>query len=71
LYLLFWFLTGIVQIIGLNQPPREPRERDYIFAGSVLAFSIFIGFAVMFIAETIAKRMKIVQFLPVLLLLYV
>ena len=56
--LLFWFLTGIVQIIGLNQPPREPRERDYIFAGSVLAFSIFIGFAVMFIAETIAKRMK-------------
>jgi hypothetical protein len=56
--LLFWLLTGVVQIIGLNQPPREPRERDYIFAGSVLAFSIWIGFAVIFIAEEISKRMK-------------
>lgn len=56
--LLFWFLTGIVQIVGLNQPPREPRERDYIFAGSVLAYSIFIGFAVLFIAEEVRKRMK-------------
>lgn len=54
--LLFWFLTGVVQIIGLNQPPREPRERDYIYAGSVLAYSIFVGFAVLAIAETLAAR---------------
>ena len=55
---LFWFITGILQIVYLNQPPREPRERDYIFAGSVLAYSIWIGFSVLFIRDLIASRMK-------------
>jgi len=58
LIFLFWLITGILQIVYLNQPPREPRERDYIFAGSVLAFSMWIGFAVIAIAEFINKYMK-------------
>jgi len=58
LVFLFWLITGIFQIMYLNQPPREPRERDYIFAGSVLAYSMFIGFAVHFFAELIAKFLK-------------
>jgi hypothetical protein len=58
LIFLFWLITGILQIVYLNQPPREPRERDYIFAGSALAFSMWIGFAVIAIADFLNKRMK-------------
>ncbi len=44
----FWlfFMTGIAIILYLNQPPMQPRERDYAFAGSFYAFSIWIGLGV-------------------------
>jgi hypothetical protein len=40
--LLFLF-TGMAIIVYLNQPPNEPRERDYAYAGSFYAFAIWIG----------------------------
>ena len=43
---LLFFFTGIAIVIYLNQPPTEPRERDYTFAGSFYAFSIWIGLGV-------------------------
>lgn len=41
-----FFMTGIAIVLYLNQPPAQPRERDYAFAGSFYAFSIWIGLGV-------------------------
>ena len=46
LVFLLFFMTGIAIVIYLNQPPYQVRERDYAYAGSFYAFSIWIGFAV-------------------------
>ena len=43
---LLFFMTGIAVVIYLNQPPYQVRERDYAYAGSFYAFSIWIGMAV-------------------------
>lgn len=43
---LLFFFTGIAIVIYLNQTPNEPRERDYAYAGSFYAFSIWIGLGV-------------------------
>ena len=48
---LLFFLTGIAIIIYLNQPPYQPRERDYAYAGSFYVFAIWIGLAVMSIKD--------------------
>jgi len=43
--LLFLF-TGLAIVVYLNQPPLQPRERDYAYAGSFYAFAIWIGLGV-------------------------
>jgi hypothetical protein len=55
---LLFFFTGIAIVLYLNQPPIEPRERDYTFAGSYWAFSIWIGMAVLFVADALQKIVK-------------
>lgn len=55
--MLFFFFTGIAIILFLNQYTMEPRERDYGFAGSFYAFSIWIGIGVLALYE--ALRFKI------------
>ena len=42
----FFFMTGIAIVLYLNQPPLQPRERDYAFAGSFYAFAIWVGMGV-------------------------
>lgn len=44
---LLFFLTGIALVLYLNSPPVEPRERDYIYAGSYYAYTIWIGLGVL------------------------
>lgn len=44
--LMLFILTGIAIVVYLNQYPLQPRERDYAFAGSFYAFSIWIGIGV-------------------------
>lgn len=39
----FFLITGVVLALYLNSTPNEPRERDYIYVGSYIAFSIWIG----------------------------
>ncbi len=41
-----FFMTGIAIVLYLNQPPGQPRERDYAYAGSFYAFAIWIGLGV-------------------------
>ncbi|GAB3828011.1 DUF2723 domain-containing protein [Pontibacter rugosus] len=55
---LLFFFTGIAIALYLNQPPVEPRERDYTFAGSFYAFSIWIGLGVMGLADLLGKVLK-------------
>ena len=46
-------LTGYAVIIYLNQDDPQPRERDYSYVGSFLAFSIWIGVGSAMIGERI------------------
>jgi hypothetical protein len=53
-----FFFTGIAILLYLNQDPLQPRERDYAYAGSFYAFAIWIGLAVIGIAELLSKKEK-------------
>jgi hypothetical protein len=44
--LALFLMTGLAIIVYSNQPPNEPRERDYVLAGSMLTFCIWIGMGV-------------------------
>ena len=41
--LILFLVTGLGIIIYLNQPPMQPRERDYSYVASFFAFSLWIG----------------------------
>ncbi|MDE5639081.1 MAG: DUF2723 domain-containing protein, partial [Odoribacter sp.] len=56
--MLFFFMTGLAIIIFLNQTPREPRERDYAYAGSFYAYAIWIGLGVLSIWEFLSKKIN-------------
>ncbi|MBC6610533.1 DUF2723 domain-containing protein [Hymenobacter sp. BT507] len=55
--LLFVF-TGLAIVVYLNQPPIEPRERDYTFTGATYAFAIWIGLGVLALADLLGKVVK-------------
>ncbi|MDO4735664.1 MAG: DUF2723 domain-containing protein [Bacteroidia bacterium] len=56
--MLLFFLTGIAIVVYLNQPPLQPRERDYAYAGSFYAFTIWLGFAVMWLYDVCKKYLN-------------
>jgi len=53
-----FILLGIALIIYLNSPPVEPRERDYIYAGSYYAFAFWIGLSVIGMAQLFYGKLK-------------
>ena len=53
--MLLFILTGVALVVYLNSPPTEPRERDYIYAGSYYAFSIWIGYGSLFIFSIFSR----------------
>jgi hypothetical protein len=55
---IFFFTTGLAQIIFQNEPPIEPRERDYSTACSFAVFTIWLGFGVVGLSELFIKRLK-------------
>lgn len=55
---LLFFMTGMAIVLYLNQTPLQPRERDYAYAGSFYAFTIWIGLAVLAIQEFLSKKVK-------------
>lgn len=52
---LLFVLTGVALVVYLNSPPTEPRERDYIYAGSYYAYCFWVGFAVIAIADWLVR----------------
>jgi hypothetical protein len=57
IFLLF-FMTGLAIVIYLNQTPRQPRERDYSYAGSFYAYAIWIGYGVIALIDWVGKLLK-------------
>ncbi len=55
--MLLYFFTGIAVIIYLNQYPYQPRERDYAYAASFYAFTIWIGLGVFSIYKFLNKKL--------------
>lgn len=53
-----FFFTGLAIILYLNQPPYQPRERDYSYVGSFFAFAIWIGLGVLGIFELLSILVK-------------
>jgi MFS family permease len=53
-----FMVTGIFQLIYSNEPPIEPRERDYALAGSFWTYCIWIGFGIMAIIEFLRKKIQ-------------
>ena len=56
-------MTGLAIVLYLNQTPYQPRERDYAYAGSFYAFSIWVGMGVaglVAIVEQLTKKQNAV-----------
>lgn len=56
--LALFIVTGFAIIVFLNQPPLQPRERDYAYVGSFFAFSIWIGLGVTGLVELAKGYLK-------------
>lgn len=52
---LFFLITGPAIVFYLNQSPGEPRERDYSFLSSFMAFSVWIAFGFVAVAKYISR----------------
>ncbi|GAP68890.1 hypothetical protein BA6E_10632 [Bacteroidales bacterium 6E] len=52
---LLFVMTGLAIVVYLNQYPLQPRERDYAYAGSFYAFTIWIGLGVAALYEALKK----------------
>lgn len=52
---IYFLITGIVLTLYLNSPPNEPRERDYIYVGSYIGFSIWVGLGVLSLARLVSR----------------
>ena len=51
-------MMGIALVVYFNTSPGEPRERDYVYAGSFYAFAMWIGFGVMAFKDLIVRLTK-------------
>ncbi len=57
--LVLFVFTGLMIVFQNNAPPIQPRERDYVFAGSFYVFAIWIGLGVLGIIEGLKKFAKL------------
>lgn len=58
--LIFFLITGAVLALYLNSPPVEPRERDYIYVGSYMAFFLWTGIGFFAIGNLLPTRRYVV-----------
>jgi len=52
-------ITGVGIIIYSNQPPNDPRERDYVLAGSILTYAVWVGMAVLALFPVLRSRLRL------------
>ena len=51
-------MMGIALVVYFNSSPGEVRERDYVYAGSFYAFSMWIGLGVLALYDLLTKALK-------------
>jgi hypothetical protein len=56
--LALFIITGLGIIIYSNQPPNEPRERDYVLVGSFFTFAIWVGLGAMALYHFLSDKIK-------------
>ncbi len=61
-----FLLAGVGLVVYINEIPIVPRERDYVFVGSFLAFSIWVGISFIGISEW-AKKLSNKNYLSVII----
>lgn len=68
-----FIMTGIAIVVYLNQYPLQPRERDYAYAGSFYAFSIWIGFGALMLFDLVSrifgKKIALIAVFPLSIIL--
>lgn len=62
---MLFIMTGLAIVIYLNQSPGEPRERDYSFLGSYMAFAAWIGFGAFGLMRMAGRFAPLAAALPV------
>lgn len=55
---MLFLLTGLAIVLYVNQPPYQPRERDYAYAGSFYAFAIWIGLGVLAVYDFLKNKIS-------------
>lgn len=58
LVMTLFLFTGVLINVYMNQPPYEPRERDYSLVGSFQTFCIWVGLGVIYVAELLKKYLN-------------
>jgi tetratricopeptide (TPR) repeat protein len=58
---ILFLITGVAIILFSNQPPNEPRERDYVLVGSMFTFCMWIGLSVSALYGTLKDFIKNAQ----------
>jgi len=53
-----FFMTGLAIVLYLNQEDPQPRERDYSYVSSFMAFSLWIGLGATGLLELASKHIK-------------
>ena len=56
--MLLFLMTGLAIVVYINQTPLQPRERDYSYAGSFYAFSIWTGLGVGMVTALLRKLFR-------------
>ncbi len=56
--LTLFLMTGLAIIVFVNQDNPQPRERDYSYVGSFLAFSMWIGVAAAVLLDWVRNKLK-------------
>ena len=57
--LALFMISGLGIIIQSNQPPNEPRERDYVLVGSFIAYAMWMGMGVLAMFQLFSKRFNL------------
>ncbi len=55
-----FIFTGLLIVVYLNQPPLEPRERDYTNVGSYQTFCIWIGLGVLQLTTWLNRKLGMI-----------
>lgn len=57
-FVVIFLTTGVFFIVYGNQPPIEPRERDYVVVGSFFIFAMWIGMSAFAIFDLLKSKVN-------------